>query len=555
MSGARGRSAMRAAAWIPAVLCLVWLSGCGERSVAPPAPEAGALLAADERIAALLRPCERDEFYERDLSDMVPILIDKLERGQPEPIQRAVEELGLLGETSLEALERALARTLADRGAIGLANQVVAALAANRAEGADELLFQALAHPHENVRQAVFRALGRERGRPEHFDLLLPRVWMERGTTARMALRALAESDPERFEAQALEWARARELMGLADDVLMALARARSEAMLDALEQSIEELPAGSQPYAAAALEAGGREVGREFLGRALASPAREDRAAALVAAGHAGLVEVLLVTLRGDPDPGLRAEAARFLGAAESLDSRARAGLRAATQDPQPVLRATAREALARHGDEEVLDGMLAEWMDARWEDLARLLITLRPLMREDRELAERALFHARRRYELERHLPLAGRAQSLQALAQVPLEEAAKRLLEAGREAAGEQVEGLDGHRWTAILAGNTGREGRAFVARELERERDPIRRLDLLWAVAAERDDLAGEVLAARVADASAEPLERLYAASLWVRQGPSWDVAPVLRRLALEFEGEERRALNCLLWHWY
>jgi hypothetical protein len=135
------------------------------------------------------------------------------------------------------------------------------------------------------------------------------------------------------------------------------------------------------------------------------------------------------------------------------------------------------------------------------------------------------------------------------------VPLEEAARLVLAAGREHADETIEGLRGHRWAAVLAGNTGLEGRTYAAELLEEETDPVRRLDLLWTVAAERDSLAGEVLAARVARADTDPLERLYAATLWIRQGPSWEVAPVLRRLALEFDGEARRALNCQLWYWY
>jgi len=51
----------------------------------------------------------------------------------------------------------------------------------------------------------------------------------------------------------------------------------------------------------------------------------------------------------------------------------------------------------------------------------------------------------------------------------------------------------------------------------------------------------------------------PLERLFAANALIRVGPSWEVAPRLKRVAYAMvEPEEldaRAALQCLLWTWY
>jgi len=49
---------------------------------------------------------------------------------------------------------------------------------------------------------------------------------------------------------------------------------------------------------------------------------------------------------------------------------------------------------------------------------------------------------------------------------------------------------------------------------------------------------------------------EAHELLFAASRLIRVGPSWKVAPVLKRATYEVEDVGvRGALQCLLWYWY
>jgi hypothetical protein len=103
--------------------------------------------------------------------------------------------------------------------------------------------------------------------------------------------------------------------------------------------------------------------------------------------------------------------------------------------------------------------------------------------------------------------------------------------------------------------VHAANTGIAGRRVLAGALEEERDPVRRLDLLWAATAEPDELAREV-AWRVADDErAQPLERVFAAWQLANLGPAEEVAPRLERLALRLEGDARRAIQCLLHFWF
>src|SRR5262245_31111240 len=77
-----------------------------KRGEAPaPAPPADPRLS-DVRLAELLEPCVQGGFYDKSLSDVVPILIEKLQRGGGEPLKRAKEELGAAGEEGGRALAR-----------------------------------------------------------------------------------------------------------------------------------------------------------------------------------------------------------------------------------------------------------------------------------------------------------------------------------------------------------------------------------------------------------------------------------------------------------------
>ena len=139
--------------------------------------------------------------------------------------------------------------------------------------------------------------------------------------------------------------------------------------------------------------------------------------------------------------------------------------------------------------------------------------------------------------------------------AVAQVPLAEAARLLLERARSTPGE-VLGMPAHRWYVLQAGNTGPAGRAFLREIWATEPDPARRVDIAVACAFDRSDVTRAFLASIVSGERATPLEVLHAADLLVHKGPAFEVAPLLKRVALATsDARVRPALDCLLRTWY
>jgi hypothetical protein len=139
------------------------------------------------------------------------------------------------------------------------------------------------------------------------------------------------------------------------------------------------------------------------------------------------------------------------------------------------------------------------------------------------------------------------------------MPLAAAAEFLHGVGVEAGEERIESLRAHDWLMIQASNTDVAGRRALAQALLAEDDPLRRLDLIDAVGSARDELARTELLTVAEHTARSPLERLFAASCLVKIGPSWEVAPRLKRVAFALQGpdeiEARVGLQCLLWQWY
>ena len=161
--------------------------------------------------------------------------------------------------------------------------------------------------------------------------------------------------------------------------------------------------------------------------------------------------------------------------------------------------------------------------------------------------------------RHALEEHRPIQQRTATFKAIGQMPRREAAEFLHRVGVDAAAEKLESLRAHDWLMIQASNTGVEGRSYLAEALRSETDALRRIDLLDALGSARDDLARATLVEIVERSAHAPLERLFAASALIRVGPSWEVAPRLKRVAFALQGPEntdaRAGLQCLLWQWF
>ena len=546
-----GRAALTA-------LALVWGGGCSEPS-APPAQTSAAakeaLLREDDRIAPLLVPCERYEHYDRDTSDLVPVLVGKLERGDREVLSRTTEELGRMGERATAELRRAVERWSQERNDVGPLKNALSALTLQGSDEARDALWLGLSHPFEAIRGQATRGLAMGTGRAEDFDRLQSRLWLERGVLQLDTVRALSAADPTRFVTLALSWVEERHPLSNERTVLQLLARHASGDQVERALALAPDASAQARPFLAAPAAQKGHEEARRILLSELSHEQLERRGNTMGALDAADDWRLALVPLRSDPDPQIRQLALPLVARHAALEPSARDGLRRLFDDPSKELAAFALAVLVDLGDEEAIERALVA-LDGSLAAQGPLLLALRQSMRNQDGLAQRVETRLTARLALERNLPLVERARTLQALAQVPRASAARTVLdEIATEPAEQTLDGIELHRWATLQAANTGVAGRGVLVERLADERHPIRRLNLIWAIAAEPDALARETLFARAEDEDAHELERLYAAYLLCRMGPAEEVAPRLKRVALRLESEARWKLNCMLWAWY
>jgi hypothetical protein len=533
---------------------LLTTTGCSpEATVAPAAanPERE-----DRRLAGLLAGCPQGGFYDRDLSDLVPVLLEKLARARPDPLKRAKEELGLLGARAFPGLGQLFHACYSDQMRSALLENVVDALSFNPSDDAHTLLLEALEHPQESVRTKALDGLARL-AQPQDFELIVGRLSLESRELRRQSVAVLFQADQERAEALFLDFfaqGAERDLWAFAAPRLAGTKSAESARRCAEIFPGFDPQLA---PFLAAAAAREGHAEALQFLRGELKVDAVQQRLVAMQALQSAGLVDELGPALLGDPSREARAIAAAALGEAEPSAER-RSWLRAALSDPDPVVRSTALIGLCAQRDEEGLAHAIAA-LDGEVGVLQPALQALREPLRSDPDLARLAFGRLLQRHALEEHRPVQQRAATFKAIGQMPLAEAAELLHRLGVEAGEEHIESLRAHDWLMIQAANTDVVGRSALAKELLQEDDALRRLDLIDAVGAARDDLARETLLEVAEHAARSPFERLFAASCLVKIGASWEVAPRLKRVAFSMQApneiEARVGLQCLLWQWY
>lgn len=511
----------------------------------------------ERRIVELLEPCPQGQFYDRDLSDFAPVLLEKLARGRPDPLKRAKEELGALGEAVFPLLANRFHADFADPMRSAFLENSVDALAFNPTDQAHALALEALTHPQESVRSKALDALTRW-PRPGDFDVLAGRLAIETKELRRKSVGALFAGDPERAEDLFLDhFERDAER-----DLWVTAAPHLAECRSFEAAQRCSALLASADPLLAVYLAAGAARHGDDLaLAHLRVELAHEDsqrRLNAFTAILRAGIVAQFEDGLLEDPASEMRAMAASAFARLGAPGPARRAALLGALADPAEAVRAEALKTLCTLGDEEGLARALAA-LDGDPVALQAALQALRAPLVHDATLAKTAFARLLERHALEEHRPLQQRTSTLKAMAQLPLAEAADFLYRAGVAAGDEHLESLRANDWLMIQAANTGLEGRTHLAELLRAERDPLRRIDLIDAIGSIRDELARATLLACVEDTSAAPLERLFAAQGAIRVGPSWEVAPRLKRacftLTAPEELEARSALQCLLWCWY
>lgn len=527
----------------------------GEENASPTHAAPDPLLE-DRRLQEILGGCTQLGFYDRDLSDLAPILLEKLERARPDPLKRAKEELGHLGVKAFPALANAFHGSYTDMMRSAFLENIVDALAFSSTEEAHELLLEALQHPQESVRSKCLDGLARL-ARPSDFDILVERLPIETRELRRQTVAALFQADRARAEdffAGALEAGQNRDLWL---NAVPELARTESRAEGERCGALFPLQDALLASYLAAAAARHGDPRALEHLRAEVRHADLQRRLAAVQAVQRAGMIDELLVPLLEDVGVEVRAIAASAIGQSELTEER-RAALRAALNDVSEVVRGEALSRLCAHGDSEGLTLAVSN-LQLDGPPLQSALLALRGPLRSDRALAERVLAQLLERHTLEEHRPLTQRASTFKAIGQVPLREAAAFLHERGVEAGEDKIESLRAHDWLMIQAANTEAEGRGYLAEILPAEGDPLRRLDLIDAVGSARDELARRALLDVAENATLAPLERLFAAYGAIRVGPSSEVAPRLKRVAFGLrESDEslaRKGLQCLLWIWY
>lgn len=531
------------------------------REQAPWSAAARDPLRLDPRIAPLLEVGTARGFYDRDTSDTLAFLLEKIEHGPVDPLKRAKEELGALGEEAGGELARLFESRFTHPLAAPVLENVLDAAGANPSDAAHALLMTALAHPHDSVRQRALGGLAASRARREDFERLETQIeGAEVFELERLAVRALHRADAQRATELFLDWIETGAHPELWRDAAQLCARTEALDPGSARRMGVlyARLPTLYQAWLAAPAARAGEAESLAFLRAEIAHEDDRRRTVAVQALSDAGLARELCSPLALDGSDAVRVLAAHGIAACEPLDEELIGHLERALDDPSPIVRAGVLGLLVARGNPVAIDRALA-LLGGDVIAMQTALGALREPMAKSSALAERTLAVLLAREAGEGHRPLSERAAVYKAIGIVPLRAAAEHLRGLGLANDGESIEGLRAHEWLIIQAANTGAAGRAFLREELALERDSARRIDLLWAIGAARDDGARAGLLAAAEDITASPYEVLFAASRLVHLGPASVTAPRLKRVLYarseDAPAEVVQALQELMWTWY
>ena len=490
---------------------------------------------------------------------MIPILVEKLERGARDPLKRAKEQLADSGEAALPELSRFVDRHYGERHGMSYLQNALDVLKRIDAVGAREILLRCLEHPGDAIRLSAIQGLQLKHARPEDFDILLAHLDVEIPEQRHQVAVAMHSADAGRAEALYLEWIREDIRPGLHRFVAPMIARSTlPDTAAAAAELFMSAAPSIRSSIAASAAAAGYEEA-LEFLNSELAlddeGPGhRARRTNATTAAAEARLAEVLSQALATDTDSQIRSIASEALDAGDLVEE-GRAALRYGLDDASAGVRASCLAILVADGDEVAIDRALSLLGEQR-EGLQEGMSALMRRLASDPVVAQRTFERLKSRNELESFLPLAKRGGTLKSLGQIPTAEAARFLLDLAAAHPDERIQGLSAHEWLTIQAANTGAAGRAVLAEEFLACSDPLLRMNLLWAASAARTDDARAFLLEQAESGDLSPVETLFACDRLARLGPAQEMAGRLKRIVNRVEDPEVRvALQCLLWRWY
>ena len=539
-----------------AQLCLFLLWGCG--GAKSPTSEANrARLLADHRVKELLGPCTQGGFYDRDLSDVVGILIEKLEHGKTEALKRAKEELGLLGADAVAELARIVDRNASDPMRGPMVENAMDAAGFNPSDPAREVLLKGLRHPQESVRRQALVGLRSERhARPEVFDALLERAeGFETPDLQRIAVQGMFAADHKRAESRVLNWVEEKLHQPLWSMALPLLVEATDPLVQARCAKLFEQVDPQFAPSLAAPAARGGDAEALDYLRGLLTENTPQNvRILCIQSLGQAKLYEELDGPAKDDPAEGIRVLAIDFLANAEGIENKIER-ISHGLDDPSASVRGLTLKHLVRLGSPDARARALT-LLEEEGALLQQAVLALTGPMKEDPDLARLVWDRLLIKHQLEEHRPIQKRIDTYKAMGLVPLAKAALFLHELGARHSDEVVQRLAAHDWLMIQASNTGEPGRQALLELFPTVEDPLQRIGLIHAIGSAREEFARVGLSKLVEQGSLDPIELLFAASRLCLIGPTWEVAPVLKRACYAVEDLEiRRALQCLLWRWY
>ena len=535
------------------LLSSLLLGACGD-SEAPVA-------SVDPRVADLFADCGANarRFYDRNTSQAVEILVEKLQTGSLEVVRRAREELGRLGAASVEELVREVDRHYANPMHKGRLENALVALGLNEDSGAREPLLRGLHHPNETVHTVSLEGLLNHHVVPQDFDLFVDFLEAPIAQHSKRAFaRALFQADPERALDTFVGWLERGERAELQVDILPFLSKIEDAELAGRAFDQLDEAMTLHQPHLAAAAARFEVEGGSEALDEFFRHARLELRTSAVTGAAEAGLFSLLPPLVAEEPNPELRIILLDRLANSSTDQGTVRTLLEEGLADPSPRVRNHALR-LGLLAGFDFARAQALEWLDGNTGFLQAALDAWRarfdevPTPEEFKLVRERLIA----RFEREDSRTLSDRGGILKGIGLCPGEASARYLRELGIREADTTLEGLRVHQWTMIQASNSGPAGLDYLLAEFEKEADEARRIDLLSALASTRGERARERLLAVAEGEASRSGERLLAAKSLVQLGHAEETATRLKRVLNELSDDDpaKGPLRCLLWAWF
>ncbi|MDA0947781.1 MAG: hypothetical protein O2799_04640, partial [Planctomycetota bacterium] len=180
----------------------LWSSGRDESPALSPRER----LLGDPRVRRLTDDCGIGFAFNEDTSDLIPVLVSKLEMGMLEPLQMATRELARIGAPAVPELQRLYDRAAATEFLQGVVKNVVEVCALMEDPAGLEILRSTMNHASEPLRLAAADGMSRH-GLPEDYERVLGWVRGASSPAARVTYaKALRAMDSERFVLDLLEW-------------------------------------------------------------------------------------------------------------------------------------------------------------------------------------------------------------------------------------------------------------------------------------------------------------------------------------------------------------